>query len=216
MTDYTHIQRVLDLTDDDINQALRSRDSTRDLLERLARISMPATGSSKVMLVFGHMASSACEWLEGGLRIDISEEDGACVLETYLELGGNMRERLFAPLRFRAPLDEFTDAIERAGHLIAPLTLMARSQGRVSVSATHSVRMSSLPPPPVAISDESLFVPPSARTPGVDLKTPVVPLVTQELLQLLQAKTIAPPPPRAPTHSAPEIEELDDGWSDDE
>lgn len=218
MTDFTYLRRVVDVTDDDIADALASRETTRELLERLASISLPSTGSSKVMLVFAHMATATCDWLEGGLRIDILEEDdGNTVLETYLELGGNMRERLFAPLRFRAPLAEFTDAIERAAHLIAPLTMIARSHGRVSVSATHSVRMSSAPPPPVAISDESLFVPPSSRMPDL-MKTPVAPMVTQEILQLLQAKTIAPPPPvpRAATSSAPEIEKLDEGCTDDD
>jgi hypothetical protein len=217
MTDFTHIRRVIDVKEEDIAGALSSREATRELLDHLAKVSQPASGASKVMLVFGHMATVECEWLEGGLRVDIVEEGGDTVVESYVELGGNARERLFAPLHFRAPLEEFTDAIERAGHLIAPLTMVARSRGRVSVSATVSVRMSSLPPAPVAISDSSLFVAPAApRTPEVDVKTPVAPLVTQQILDLLNAKTIAPPPPRAPTNSSPEVDVLDEGWGEDE
>ena len=223
MTDHSRIKRVIDVTDDEIAEAVEDREATRALLAHLAKVSQPRSGCSKVLLVFGRMATAACEWLDGGLRVEVVEDGSDSVVESYLDLGGNMRERLFPPMRFKAPYREFTDALERAGHLIAPLAVVAQSSGRVAVSVTVSVRMSSLPPPPVAIADESLFNAPAApRAPSIDMKTPAAPLVTQEILELLKRRTTSPapaqplPPVRPPVSSVPDLGTLDRGWGDED
>src|SRR5579872_4293893 len=122
-----HIRRCLELSDRDIAGAVAGRDSCRALLERLAEISKPGDGAPKLLLLFARMATSACEWLDGGLRIDIVGDGDVCVVELMDELAGGLRERVLPAFSMNAPLAEFIAAVERVPHLIAPLTMRRRS-----------------------------------------------------------------------------------------
>lgn len=155
---FAHITRCLDLQEADVVEALGGRDTSRALLAHLAAISAPGTGAAKVLLVFARMATAACDWIDGDLCIDVFSKADVTVIEVATELGGGLRERVFAPMSFRAPIAEFARAIDRVPHLIVPLVMRAKSARRVSLATNQALRRASAPPPPIEISSENLFV----------------------------------------------------------
>jgi hypothetical protein len=156
--DFSHLVRCLDVRENDVSEAVVSRASARALLVRLAACSAPNTGVAKVLLVFARMATTACDWIDGDLLIELVGDEQLTVIEALTELGGGLRERLFGPLSFRAPLAEFVRAIERVPHLIAPLAIQSGTPRRVSLAASANVRRTTVPPPPIEIAADSLFV----------------------------------------------------------
>jgi hypothetical protein len=177
--DFALIARGFDLQSEHIAEAIGARERSRALLARLAQVSAPDTGIAKVLLVYARMATTACDWLDGGLWIDLTTDADFTVVDAYTELGGGLRERLFAPVRFKAPLSEFVRAIERVPHMIAPLTTRSSTARRLTLSASEVVRRTTAPPPPIEISAESLYVRiPSAGLPKERaLSEPPLPVV---------------------------------------
>ncbi len=112
------------------------------------------------MLVFARMATTACEWLDGGLRIGLSADgNGSDTLaEITTDLGGGLLERALPSIVLRAPLAEFTRAVDRVPRMIAPLKVVTRSGQHLVLTASALVRRTSAPPPPIEIAAESLFV----------------------------------------------------------
>ena len=135
-----HIKRAQDLRDADIAEAVRSREATKALLLKLAAVSAPETGAAKVLLLLSRMATTACEWIDGDLAIDLVDEGAATRVEVAIEMGGGLRERLFPTLRLRAPFAEFARAIERVPHLIKPLRQRAMADKRLTLAASAHVR----------------------------------------------------------------------------
>ncbi|MDP9000547.1 MAG: hypothetical protein M3O46_10595 [Myxococcota bacterium] len=177
---FEHVTRCLDLQEDDVADALASRETTRALLAHLAAISAPNTGAAKVLIVFARMATTACDWIDGDLCIDVFSKADVTVIEAATELGGGLRERVFAPMSFKAPIAEFARAIDRVPHVIVPLVIRARSARRISLAATQALRRASGPPPRIEIASENLFVresPPAARD---ETNAPAVPLPLTE------------------------------------
>ncbi|HEY1691976.1 MAG TPA: hypothetical protein VGG39_07430 [Polyangiaceae bacterium] len=230
--DLAHIARCLDLQAQDVVDAVGSRDSARALLEHLARVSAPDTGVAKVLLVFARMATTACDWLDGDLTIDLQAEGNATRADVTTDLGGGLRERAFAPLLFHAPLVEFARAIERVPHMVAPLAVRGSTPKRVLLSATALTRRTSIPPAPVAIAPENLFVrvPPPAPTgatqperdepslpviaaasPAARGARPAVHEAQPDLHDVLPAAQ--PPAAPSPTSSLPP-KDVDSGWDD--
>ncbi len=154
---FAHIARCVDLQERDLS-VVESRATTKALLLHLSSICSPNTGAAKVLLVFSRMATTACGWIDGDLCIDLSARDDETMIEASTVLGGGLRERILAPISFRAPIEEFARAIDRVPHAIAPLGIRARSPGRLSLSATEALRRTTAPPPPIEISTESLFL----------------------------------------------------------
>lgn len=169
--EFAHLVRCLDVREKDVADAVASRDRTRALLRHLADCSAPNTGVAKVLLVFARMATTACDWIDGDLLVELVGDDALTVVEAHTELGGGMRERLFPPASFRAPLVEFSRAIERVPHLVAPLAIRSASTRRISLSASALVRRTTVPPPPVEIAVDSLFV--RAPAPALPVVQPV-------------------------------------------
>jgi hypothetical protein len=202
--DFALIARGFDLQSEHIAEAIGTRELTRALLERLAKVSAPDSGVAKVLLVYARMATNACDWLDGGLWIDLTIDSDVTVVEAYTELGGGLRERLFAPVRFKAPLSEFVRAIERVPHMIAPLTTRSSTARRLTLSATEVVRRTTAPPPPIEISAESLyFRVSSARLPKAEpLSEPLLPVVDTET------------PAKGRTPSDPVMKDVDGGWDE--
>jgi hypothetical protein len=185
---FAHIAHGLDLQERDIVLALRDRETTRELLAHLAGSSAPDSGSAKVLVAFARMATTACSWIDGDLSIDVAGDSETTVIEVATELGGGLRERIFAPMSFRVPIVEFARAIDRVPHMIVPLVIRARSPRRILLSATEVLRRTTAPPPPIEISSESLFV---------RVSPPAVPKETSE----------GPLPSIAP-------DDVDAGWED--
>jgi hypothetical protein len=172
---FAHIAHGLDLQERDLAQALADRDATKALLTQLAEISAPNTGSAKVLVALARMATTACAWIDGDLSIDVVGDGEATVIEVATELGGGLRERIFAPMSFRVPIGEFARAIDRVPHMIIPLVIRARSQRRILLSATEVLRRTTAPPPPIEISSDSLFVPASPPALPKEQRDPSLP-----------------------------------------
>lgn len=184
MGSYDHLQRCGDLSTADLELACASREAFGELLDRLAAISAPNTGVASILIVLASLASSACDWVDGDLAVELISMDEHTEVGLMIELGAGMRERLFPPVRLQAPMAEITAALELKPDLIGALTVHRRSWKRVALGAIQRVRLSSLPP---RISDESLFV---VRAP------PAIIL------------------PATRTSAAPESGGIDRGWDD--
>ncbi|HEX3345375.1 MAG TPA: hypothetical protein VHS09_12415 [Polyangiaceae bacterium] len=204
-----HITRCMDLAEVDIVRAIVDREHTKALLAHLASRSSPNTGVAKALLVLARMATTACDWIDGDLAIELTAANGTTRIDVATDLGGGLKERVFATLVFQALLEEFSRAIERVPHMVAPLRVGAKTPQRIALVATEATRRTSLPPPPIEIAPESLFV---------RLGTPALPHekdddATLGSLPVILAAPPAPPAPapRAVTDPPPD---LDSGWDD--
>ena len=175
MAGFNHVKRCIELADRDIAFAMEERLVAKALLDRLAAISRPNDGGPKILLIFARMASQACDWIDGDLRIEIAGDQDASVIDVLTDMGAGMRERVFGSLRFNVPIEELARAVERVPHMIEPLTIAVKTARKVVLSATEGVRKSTMPPPMVEIDRESLYeVHPQPITAG-DLRAPAVP-----------------------------------------
>src|SRR5215831_11780369 len=157
MKPLAHIKRCLDITDKDIATAVETREGCKLLLDHIAEIAAPGQGAPKLLILLARMATTACDWIDGELRIEMVGDGDVTVVETMSELGGGMRERVLAPFSMAVPLAEFVRAVERVPHMIAPLQARTISQRRVIFSASEDVRKNTTPPPPVEIGEASLY-----------------------------------------------------------
>jgi len=149
--------------------------------------------------VFARMATTACTWLDGDLRVDLTARRDETLVQVSTELGGGLLERAVAPLTVRAPIAEFLRAIDRVPRLVAPLTVRTRAPTKLVLSATAAIRRTSVPPPVLEIANESLFVQQVAVSPAKPGEAPSpapLPVVTSE-----------------PQGSIPP-EVIDEGWED--
>ncbi|HEY8072814.1 MAG TPA: hypothetical protein VIF62_01860, partial [Labilithrix sp.] len=87
---FGHLQRCGQLGQAELEAALVSRDACRQLLDRMSAISAPDTGAAAVLSVFASMASSACDWLDGDLVIELVEENDVTNVRVMTDLGGGM------------------------------------------------------------------------------------------------------------------------------
>jgi len=205
-----HITRCLDLNEADIVRAIVDREHTRALLSHLAACSAPNTGVAKALLVLARMATTACDWIDGDLAIELIVVDGATRVNVATDLGGGLRERVFPPLVFQASLEEFARAIERVAHMVAPLRIGAKTPQRITLGASAITRRTSMPPPPIEIAPESLFV--RLEAPAVrderddDAGVGSLPVI------VAAAPASKPTAPRGV--SDPPAHDLDSGWDD--
>ncbi|HXX66385.1 MAG TPA: hypothetical protein VEK07_04335 [Polyangiaceae bacterium] len=211
-----NILRCLDLQERHIAEAIVGREQTKALLAHLARISAPDTGVAKVLLIYARMATTACDWVDGDLSIDLADNGDATIVSAFTELGGGLRERLFGPMRFSAPLDEFARAITRVPRMISPLK--KRSTARlIRLSAAEVIRRTTAPPPAVNIAAESLFL--RSRRDYHVPDEPSPPPSGPVSLPVVGRDHARPGGDRAPNaavrgESVPPIEDVDAGWDD--
>jgi hypothetical protein len=208
--DLAHITRCLDLREADIAGAIVAREHTKALLTHLAARSAPNTGVAKVMLVLARMATTACDWIDGDLVIEMVAVDGTTRVDVATELGGGLRERVFSTLVYQAPLEEFSRAIDRVAHMIAPLRIRAKTAQRIAFGASEMARRTSMPPPPIEIAAESLFVrlepPPVPEERDDDAATGSLPVI------VAATPSAKPAAPRGV--SDPPVRDVDSGWDD--
>jgi hypothetical protein len=146
------------------------------------------------------MATTVCDWLDGGLRVVLKPEGEHTRVDLSTDMGGGLFERAMPSIVLRAPLVEFTRAIERVPRMVAPLEQIGRSDKRLVLTASALIRRTSAPPPPIEIAAESLFV----RAPAPPLSPTHVTLESGPL------PVVAPQGP--PTE--PPIDSVDGGWDD--
>lgn len=207
-----HIVHAHDLAERDIAEAVRTRQATLALLGRLAEVSAPETGTAKVLLLFARMATMACEWIDGDLVIELADHGQTTRVDVSTELGGGLRERVFSPVDLRAPLIEFARAMDRVPHMVAPLVIRARGDRRITFAASALVRRTSVPPPPIEIAEESLYV--RAPAPAVPKDGgATLPVVTSGLPLVGGGAPVTSPSPAVRPSSEPPAD-LDAGWDD--
>jgi hypothetical protein len=153
-----YVKRCLQIGEREVAQAAESREDCRALVDHMAAISKPNDGAPKLLLVFARLATTACDWLEGDLRVELVGDGDVSVIEVMSDLGAGMRERVLPSFAMNVPLREFIRAVERVPHMIAPLTTREKTARRVVFTASEATRKSSMAPPLVEIGEDSIFV----------------------------------------------------------
>ena len=153
--DFQRIRRCIDVRRADIVRAVATREDCAVLLQHCASISRPNTGCPIVLLVFARLATTACQWLDGGLRVQAIGDDTETAFEVLLEVGDDMFERALPHVVMRAPLSEYAGLIARIPRAIAPLTFTPLSKRCFVLTASVETRRSTTPPP--SIDERSLF-----------------------------------------------------------
>jgi len=164
---FGHIQRCFALGDEDVRAAVGSRSAAKALLDHLAAIAKPNEGAPKILLVFARMATTACDWLDGDLRVEIMGDGDVCVIELTTELGGGLRERAMPSFAVGVPLSEFIGAVGRVPRMIEPLVVKTKSERRLVLVSNVERAGRSLPPAPVVIAEEHLIDLPRMGPPRV-------------------------------------------------
>jgi hypothetical protein len=181
MAAFEHITRCIMVTDNDVEEAVVSRATAQALFDHLAKVAKPNEGAPKILLLFARMATTACDWLDGELRVEIVGDGELSVLESMTELGGGLRERALPSFAVHVPLSEFVRAVERVPRMIEPLCVKSKTDRRLVLVSSEERAARSLPPVPVAIAEEHLIdvaappaVPPPPAVPR-PAKPPPVP-----------------------------------------
>jgi hypothetical protein len=181
MKDFAALERCAEITDDVVADAIASRAAMRALLARASEIARPMEGAARVLVAFARMATTACDWLDGDLRVEIAGDDEVCVVDVMSELGGGMRERVFPSFTLRVSLDEFVRAVRLVPRMVLPLKMQQR-EGRLVFSATEAVRASTRPPPATEVEEDLLTIEVTApeSAPKLRARAPIPPLPRDE------------------------------------
>lgn len=154
-------KRCVDLDEDQIDEGLKSVANMRRLLEHMARIAKPSSGAAKILVAISRISTTACEWLEGTLHVEVDELIGATEIRVMSDLGGGMRELIFPRLFMAVEYEELVGAVKLAPRLIWPLK--SRVQGDCMTLTRETP--GTIAPPAFEIAEESLrrSLPPKLR-----------------------------------------------------
>jgi hypothetical protein len=130
-----------------IEASVTTKEGCWALLDHLAYIAEPRTGARTMLLVFARMATTACLWLEGGLRIELRRDRDTVWIDVLTERGGGIAERVFPSIAVHVPFDEFLGAVERVPRMVNPLSVMTITPDRLTLGATEYVRRTTKPIP---------------------------------------------------------------------
>jgi hypothetical protein len=209
VTDFAKIKSCRDITDDQIAEAIETREDTRALLEHAAKIGSPRTGGARVLLLFARMASPSCDWLDGALRVEIaSAGDNSEVsnIETFADIGAGLKERIFPLIAIGVPIEEFVIAVKKFPKAIAPLSFTRPSPRRVVLTAGEVEkiqRASSAPPPRARLKTPPALSLGDLPTVGAAPKSSPPPQPAAHLpAVVMSASEIPPAPAQAETRRA--------------
>jgi hypothetical protein len=152
------------------------------LLRQLADISRPDSGATKILIAIARLAKPATDWIDGALRVEIEGAGGKTRFTIMEDLGGGMRELVFPRLVVDAPFEEFERSLKLAARAVAPLQI-ERGSGPTLVLTNKRASKTLQEPPSFELAEDCLWrsLPPSVR------------------------KSVAPPPPKAPSKRPPPI-----------
>lgn len=150
----------MELRDVHIIRAVESSEAMEALLARFAEIAAPGKGAPLIMAALARLGTTACTWLDGELRIEISGDETKTKIAVSTSIGGGFREKAFRDTVLQVPFEEFARGVKRAPKLVAPLEIQ-ESPKRIVLSATPEVRKTSLPPPMVEIDPDSMMIVPA-------------------------------------------------------
>jgi hypothetical protein len=172
--DFDALNQCTELRDAHIVAAVGSSEMMTELLARFARIAAPGKGAPIVLAAFARLGTTACDWIDGELRIEISGDQTQTKIAASTTIGAGFREKLFADTILKVPLEEFSRGIARAPRLIEPLHVK-ESGKRIVLTASQALRRTSLPPPMVLIDPTSLMMVPQMGVPA-DVAPAVLPM----------------------------------------
>ncbi len=151
--EFAMLARCTDMTPAIAAAAARSPDALAALLGRMALLARPGEGAAQVL--FAVALVTAAEWVDGAVRVELTDEHGATRLDVFAEHAG-VRERLLPAIAFPVALDEFRDALAAAPELAAPLHARELEE-RIVLSARRAGRGETAPPPQFEIAEDSLL-----------------------------------------------------------
>lgn len=164
--DFASLEQCIQLREDIIVQAVGSSAAMNALLARFEQIAAPKKGAPTILLALARMGTTAVDWVDGELIIQMTGDDTKTKISVLSDLGGGLREKVLKDVSLRVPLDEFVRAINKTPKMIAPL--VTREIGkRIVLSATQEIRKTSLPPPSIEV-DVSAFVAAAPRLPVIE------------------------------------------------
>lgn len=164
--DFSAVKQCMELRGTHIAHAVTSSEAMGALLARFAEIAGPGKGAPIILAALARLGTTACDWIDGELRIEISGDGAESKISASSSIGAGFREKLFGDTTLRVPLEEFSRGIARAPKLIVPLRV-AENGKHIVLSASAEVRRTSLPPPMVTIDPASLMIVPSMPRHGV-------------------------------------------------
>jgi hypothetical protein len=167
--DFSALKHCTELRDAHIVAAVSSSEAMEALLARFAELAAPGKGAPIILVALARLGTTACDWIDGELRIELSGDEAKTKIAVSTSIGAGFLEKLFADTTLRVPLEEFSRGIARAPRLIEPLVVTQTTGKRIVLTVTQEVRRTSLPPPMVQIDPKSLMVLPRQAVPaGID------------------------------------------------
>ena len=140
--------RCLDLTDDEIEAALVSKEATGALLAEMARVARPGEGAEKMIFVVARASREKHRWTGGPVMVQlarIGDRLEKTEMRVAYDRGGGVLVALFAKLLVDTPLAEIEQAVRAAPSAIAPLKLYAQPDGRVVLAPNKRLSAHALP-----------------------------------------------------------------------
>jgi hypothetical protein len=201
---YEALQQCTELRDTHIASAVRSSETMEALLSRFAQIATPGKGAPILLAALARMGTTACDWIDGELRIEISGDATQTKIAVSTSIGAGFREKLFPDTVLRVPFAEFERGVERAPKLIEPLQVK-RSGKLIVLTITQEIRKTSLPPPMVLIDPSSFMVVPAVPPMAVPVGIPADVLPMPRSAMRSGAPRPAVPAPRPSTGAGPKV-----------
>ncbi len=115
------LKRCFDLTDEDIADALVSREATSELLAELVRVARPDDGAPKILIVFARAARAKCPWLGGPLLVQLAPIEHNTEIRVAADKGGGVLVGVFQKILVPVPFAEFERGLRVAQRVVDPL-----------------------------------------------------------------------------------------------
>lgn len=162
--DFGSLLTCIELSEADIAFAASTPSAMRSLLARFEQIAAPDEGASIILAVLARLATTACDWIDGDLRIEIVAVGERTRIRISSTIGGGFAEKVLPDTNLNVPIDELGRAVAIGPKLIAPLVVREQGERLVLVASTE-IRRTSLPPPMITIDPSSLLDPLRALAP---------------------------------------------------
>lgn len=111
------------------------RERVFDLIDRMAAVSAPARGATRVLWVLSHLAP--CSWLDGRLVVRVQRVDSKTGVEALVDDGLTLN-RLRPRWIFNAPFQEFEDSVRARAATLRPLIVAEMSADAVELTLSDT------------------------------------------------------------------------------
>lgn len=183
------IVTCFEVTDEIVDEALRPaaslleaspRERVFRLLDHMAKIAAPRTGSSRILEVLGRVGG--CDWVDGNLVVKVLATETGCTVRVLLDDGVSvtkMRDELPLPV----PAEELFLFVERRSELVRPLVVTARGETYIQLSTEATSTRSDTTANPVIFTGSSLEQVPPEPPPPLPPKMSAVSVVGRVPIQ---------------------------------